>query len=257
MTGPLLLGTALLAVWVRVELRRTDPLVDVRALDGRQAGPFYLASASFGVVYFAAQAPDTMFLAADPHTTGYGFGMSSTQISLVLLPAIVAAIIGSAVTVPLGRRIGYRSTLASAFVLVMASFLALAALHDSVVEIVTAKIIAGLGLGIALSAMPTVIVEAAERSRSGVATALYNGGGLMAAVLATSSHGTGAPTSPEAAREGAYVVVWLMCAAGAAPLCWDAVRSGQPDGLTSGDPRSRGSARSRRLDLRPPQRRTP
>ncbi|MFD4242108.1 MFS transporter [Streptomyces sp. NPDC058525] len=208
-----------------MELRRTDPLVDVRALDGRQAGPFYLASASFGVVYFAAQAPDTMFLAADPHTTGYGFGMSSTQISLVLLPAIVGAIIGSAVTVPLGRRIGYRSTLASAFVLVMASFLALAALHDSVAEIVTAKNLAGLGLGIALSAMPTVIVEAAERSRSGVATALYNNvktfggavaGGLMAAVLATSSHGTGAPTSPEAAREGAYVVVWLMCAACAA-----------------------------------------
>ncbi|MER7052465.1 MFS transporter [Streptomyces sp. NPDC000351] len=217
--GPLVLGAALLTVWVRVELRRPDPLVDVRSLADRRVGPFYLAAAGFGVVYFAAQAPDTTFLAADPRATGYGFGMSSGQISMVLLPAIVAAVVGSAVTVPLARRIGYRSTLACAFALVALSFLQLAARHGTVGEIVAVKIVTGLGLGIALSAMPTVIVEAADRSRSGVATALYNNvktfggaiaGGLMAAVLATSSPGGAA--SDAAPGEDAYVVVWLLCA---------------------------------------------
>ncbi|OKK13421.1 MFS transporter [Streptomyces sp. CB02400] len=239
--GPLLLGSALLAVWVRVELRRPDPLVDVRSLADRRAGPFYLAAAGFGVVYFAAQAPETTFLAADPHETGYGFGMSSAQISLVLLPAIVAAVVGSAVTVPLARRIGYRSALACAFGLVAVSFLALAARHGAVGEIVAAKVVTGLGLGIALSAMPTVIVEAADRSRSGVATALYNNvktfggavaGGLMAAVLATSSHNT--PTSNAAPEEGAYVAVWLLCAGCAAAGAGAALLARRTEGADSG-----------------------
>ncbi|MEU3897183.1 MFS transporter [Streptomyces sp. NPDC045251] len=221
--GALVPGAALLAVWVRVELRRPGPLVDVRSPADRRTGPFYLAAAGFGVVYFAAQAPDTTFLAADPRDTGYGFAMSSADISLVLLPAIVAAVAGSAVTVPLARRIGYRSTLACAFALVAVSFLVLAVRHGAVGEIVAVKVVTGLGLGVALSAVPTVIVEAADRSRSGVATALYNNvktfggaiaGGLMAAVPATSSHAT---TPPDAApEEGAYVVVWLLCAGCAA-----------------------------------------
>ncbi|MGW1025791.1 MFS transporter [Streptomyces sp. NPDC002577] len=52
------LGVLLLAWWVRTELRSREPLVDVPALTGRQAGPFYAAACCFGVVYFASQAPD-------------------------------------------------------------------------------------------------------------------------------------------------------------------------------------------------------
>ncbi|CAL9380934.1 Putative multidrug resistance protein MdtD [Streptomyces sp. enrichment culture] len=263
--GLLVLGVALLAVGVRVELRRPDPLVDVRSLVDRRVGPFYLAAAGFGVVYFAAQAPDTTFLAADPRAAGYGFGMSSGQISLVLLPAIVAAVAGSAVTVPLARRIGYRTALAGAFGLVAVSFLALAACHGTVGEIVVIKVLTGLGLGIALSAMPTVIVEAADRSRSGVATALYNdvktfggalAGGLMAAVLATSSHDAATPDSAPA--ETAYVVVWTLCAlcaaagAGAALL---ARRVEEADTLpgSSGAP-TRRNTEERETSRRPPVR---
>lgn len=221
--GALLLGAALLAWWVRVELRSPDPLVDVRALAGRRAGPFYLAGGCFGVVYFAAQAPDTTFLAADPATAGYGFGLSSARISLLLLPSIVAAVAGSALAVPLARRIGYRRALAWAFGCVAVSFAVIAVRHVSLVEITATKILAGLGLGIALSAMPTVLVEAAEPSRSGVAAAVYNNvksfggsvaGGVMAALMAGLPHVRGA--SPDTPGEGSYVLVWLLCAACAA-----------------------------------------
>lgn len=241
--GPLVLGTVLLAVWVRVELRRPDPLVDVRSLADRRAGPFYLAAAGFGVVYFAAQAPDTTFLAADPGDTGYGFAMSSADISLMLLPAILAAVAGSALAVPLARRVGYRSALACAFALVAVSFLVLAARHGAVGEIVAAKVVTGLGLGIALSAMPTVIVEAADRSRSGVATALYNNvktfggavaGALMAAVLAASTRDVPAPDA--APTEGAYVVVWLLCAACAAAGSGAALLARRTEGADDGVP---------------------
>ncbi|MFR9795095.1 MFS transporter [Streptomyces sp. MS06] len=219
----IVLGAVLLAWWVRVELRAADPLVDVRELVGRRAGPFYLAAAGFGVVYFAAQAPDTTFLAADPEAAGYGFGLSATRISLMLLPAILAAVLGSALTVPIARRLGYRRTLAVAFGLVAASFVAVAVRHTALWEIAATKVVAGLGLGIALSAMPTVVVEAAEQARSGVATALYNNvkslggsvaGGVLAALMAarTPASGTPAPGAAEGTpAESAYVLVWLVC----------------------------------------------
>lgn len=214
------LGLALLARWVRVELRTPEPLVEIRQLTGRRAGPFFLAAFFFGVVYFASQAPDTTFLAADPDRTGYGFGLSSSRISLILLPAILAATAGSAVTVALARRAGYRRLLARAFTLVGASFVIEAVWHDALWQVVVAKIVGGLGLGIALSAMPTVVVESADQSRSGVATALYNNvksfggslaGGVIAALTAALTHHSGAGHGKPG--EGAYVLVWALCAA--------------------------------------------
>lgn len=215
----LVAGVALLARWVRVELRTPQPLVDVRDLTTRRTGPFYLAACFFGVVYFASQAPDTTFLAADPDRTGYGFALSSSSISLVLLPAVLAAVAGSAVTVALSRRIGYRRLLARAFTLVGASFVIEAAWHTALWQVVVAKLVAGLGLGVALSAMPTVVVESAEQSRSGVATALYNNvksfggslaGGVIAALMAVLTHHSGPGHGKPG--EGAYVLVWLLCA---------------------------------------------
>ncbi|MER5736662.1 MFS transporter [Streptomyces sp. NPDC002262] len=212
------LGLAVLlgALWVRVELRTPEPLVDVRALADRRVAPFFLCAFVFGVVYFGGQAPDATFLAADPATTGYGFGLSALSISLVALPAAATAVITSSLTARVAGRVGYVPALAVSFALVAASFLATAALHTALWQLVLAKILAGLGLGTALGAMPTVIAEAGDPSRTGVTTALYNNvktlggavaGGVVAAILTASAAHTATPS------ESAYVTVWLLCAA--------------------------------------------
>ncbi|WP_329342293.1 hypothetical protein OG866_39505 [Streptomyces sp. NBC_00663] len=78
--------------------------------------------------------------------------------------------------------------------------------------------LAGLGAGVALGAIATVIAEGGDRSRTGVTTALYNNvktlggavaGGVMVSLPAASAsrgHGDGSP-----AKSG-YVAVWLLCA---------------------------------------------
>ncbi|MFD5768228.1 MFS transporter [Streptomyces sp. NPDC127049] len=219
------LGLAVLlgVVWTRVELRTAEPLVDVRALADRRVAPFFLCAFAFGVVYFGGQAPDATFLAADPATTGYGFGLSALSISLVALPAAATAVVTASLTARIAGRTGYVPALAGSFALVAASFLTTAVLHTAIWQLVAAKILAGLGLGVALGAMPTVIAEASDPSRTGVTTALYNNvktlggavaGGVMAAVLTASA--TQASDTPAAS---AYVTVWLICAgvAAAAP----------------------------------------
>ncbi|GAA0488735.1 MFS transporter [Paractinoplanes deccanensis] len=218
-------GVAVLAGWAILELRTADPLVDLRALAVPTVAPYFACSFVFGIVYFGSQSPDTTFLAADPDTAGYGFGLSALSISLVSLPAAVAAIIGSAVTVRVAARLGYQRTLAGTFLAIAAGFTVTALFHDAVWQLVAIKVILGLALGVALSAMPTVIAESAEPGRTGITTALYNNvktlggavaGGIVAAILASV-----VLTASDTPRESAYVTVWLMCAAlcvGAATL---------------------------------------
>ncbi|MFE5796371.1 MFS transporter [Streptomyces sp. NPDC056503] len=231
------LGLAALlgAVWTRVELRTPEPLVDVRALSDRRVAPFFLCAFAFGVVYFGGQAPDATFLAADPATTGYGFGLSALSISLVALPAAATAVVTSSLTARIAGRVGYVPALAVSFALIAASFLTTAALHTAVWQLVAAKILAGLGLGTALGAMPTVIAEAGEPSRTGVTTALYNNvktlGGAVAGAVIAAVLTASAPHAATTPAESGYVTVWLLCAAlsaTAAALALVARRAGAP-----------------------------
>ncbi|MFI2115455.1 MFS transporter [Streptomyces rubiginosohelvolus] len=212
--GPILLGAVLLAVWVVVELRSAEPLVDVRALADRRTAPFYATAFLFGVFFFGSQAPNSTFYAADPEVTGYGFGLSALAISLVLLPASVGSVIGSLGTAAVARRIGYRPTLMGAFGLVALSFLQFAVLHGSVGQMAVGSAFLGLGIGLALGAMPTVIVEATEPARTGIAAALYNNvktlGGAVAGGVFASVLGAFAGSSTGEPSEGGYVAVWVV-----------------------------------------------
>ncbi|WP_328465351.1 MFS transporter [Actinoplanes sp. NBC_00393] len=210
------IGLAGFAGWVVLELRTEEPLVDLRALTGRHVAPFFLCSFVFGIVYFGSQAPDATFLAADRDTAGYGFGFTALQISLVALPAAVSAVAGSTLTAVIAGRFGYRPTLIAAFLMIGATFLAQALLHDEVWQLLAFKIPVGFAAGVALGAMPTVIAETAPPSRTGITTALYNnvktlGGAVAGAVVAAILATLVLPGGDDTPRESAYVVVWLMC----------------------------------------------
>jgi MFS family permease len=135
----------------------------------------------------------------------------------VALPAAVGAVVGSSLTAVIAGRFGYRPTLVAAFLTIAATFVAMAFLHDELWQLLLFKVPVGLAAGVALGAMPTVIAETAEPSRTGITTALYNNvktlggavaGAVVAAILATLVRAGG-----DTPTEGAYVVVWLMCGA--------------------------------------------
>lgn len=81
----------------------------------------------------------------------------------------------------------------------------------------------GFAVGLALGAMPTVVVEAGDPSRSGVATAVYNNvktlGGAVAGGVFASVLGSLLTADGKAPGERAYVALWLVaggCALAAA-----------------------------------------
>nr|WP_241195275.1 MFS transporter [Streptomyces sp. ADI93-02] len=141
------------------------------------------------------------------------------SIFLVLLPGAVGSVVGSLGTAAVARRIGYRPTLMTAFGLVAVTFLQFAFLHEEIWQMAAGSAFTGLGIGLALGAMPTVIVEASDPTRTGIAAALYNnvktlGGAVAGGVFATLLGAFLSPATGEPG-EGGYTALWLAASAAA------------------------------------------
>jgi MFS family permease len=210
-------GVLLLAAFGVHQWRAADPLIDLRAMARRQVLPYYAASALFGVAYFGSKAPNSAFLAARPEQAGYGFGLSAFAIALVLLPGIVASIVTSLATARLARRVGYRACVAVAFTVLATGFAALTLARAGLPAVCLATAVIGAGVGLALGALPTVIVEGAPEDRSGIAAALYNNTKVVGGALAGGAFAalTARLTPPAAGTpaEASFIAVWLIAAA--------------------------------------------
>ncbi|WP_304452686.1 MFS transporter [Nocardiopsis sp. YSL2] len=209
-------AVALFAWWVRVELRGTDPLVDVRAVVGPAVSPQYAAGFTLGLVMLGGQSVIVTYLASSPEAVGYGFGMDVLSLGLCVTLPGVAAFLGASTVAPVGTRIGYRRAVLLAFTLVAAGALGLVPAWDSLVPFLTSFAVLGLGCGLALGALPTLIVEASAEDRAGSATAVYNnlktlGGSVGGAVFATVL-GFLLIDGSEAPSLAAYQVVWALTA---------------------------------------------
>src|SRR3954467_6347718 len=84
--GLIALGAALIALWIRAELRSREPLVDMRMMAIRGVWTTNAVAFLIGVGMYSSFVliPE---LVQEPASTGYGFGASATAAGLFLLPA--------------------------------------------------------------------------------------------------------------------------------------------------------------------------
>ncbi|MFJ9038954.1 MFS transporter [Streptomyces sp. NPDC102406] len=159
-------------------------------------------------------------MAASPGDEGYGFGLAAWQISLYGVLPNITAFAGSALCAPLATRIGYRRLLLLAFALLTGGYLGLIVLHAGLVPFALANALVGVGCGLALGGLPTVIVEASPADRTASATAVYNnfktlGGSVGGAAFAVAL-GTLVIGSTDTPTLSAYLTIWagggLACA---------------------------------------------
>ncbi|WP_017579298.1 MFS transporter [Nocardiopsis valliformis] len=193
-TSPLFLGgvaaaAALFVVWVRLELRSEHPLVDVRAVSSATVAPQYAAGAALGVVMLGGQSVIVLYLSASPETVGYGFGLGVMAISLSVTAPTLLAFLGASAIAPVATRLGYRRTVFLAFALMAAGTLGLVFSWALLWSFLLSFAVVGLGCGLALGALPTLVVEASAADRAGSASAVFNnvktlGGSIGGAVSA-------------------------------------------------------------------------
>jgi EmrB/QacA subfamily drug resistance transporter len=185
--GALVGGLAVLAAFVAFELRRVQPLVDMRVLAERpvlatNATGFLIGVAMFGSFLMIPQFAQT------PESSGYGFGMTVLQSGMLMVPSSVVMLICGPLAGHLGNRAGFRTVLAAGTIANALSFAVLALAHDTTVQFILANILIGVGISFGFASMANLIVGLVHPSEVGVATGINTimrtvGGAFGAAIV--------------------------------------------------------------------------
>lgn len=228
--GMIGIGVLLLVLFVRVELRSPDPLVDMRLVARPTMWPIILTSALFGISVLGAQVPLSTFVRTDPAEVGYGLGMDSASASYVVGAYVFSLLVGAGLFARVSQAFSPRRTLIGAAFVVAAGYLGLVPLHDTLVQVLVCMVIAGLGSGALVAALPAAAAAGAPPHQTGVATGLTNttktiGGSFassaFAIALATGAVATTTGGESTAGSLSGYITVWLICGGAAivAAIC--------------------------------------
>jgi MFS family permease len=174
-----LAAVALLGFGV-IERRTADPLIDLGLLARRPLLIAHLGALTLGANQFICYVLVPR-LAESPRAagTGEGFGLTVTGAALVLLPGTLLTLPSSWLAAPLERRFGTRTALVSGLVLAAAGGLLLAVWHGQLWQVVLCYLVASVGYGFAMAALPRLVNQASPVEHSGSA----NGVNTVARVL--------------------------------------------------------------------------
>jgi predicted MFS family arabinose efflux permease len=214
--GLLVAAAVLLVVWVRLEWRQDEPLVDMRLM--RRPALWRVNAASFAIG-FAMQATFTFvprFVQIAP-STGFGLGIRPSRAGLVALPWSVGSTLTGVLLGRLAARYGPKLVLVAGAVLSAIPFLILSVRHDSVWIVCLALGVFGTGSGLMAAAMPTILLRSVTQDQVGVTTGMNVnirtiGGAVGTQIVATviasdtrDGHGS------ESAYVASFIVVGAVC----------------------------------------------
>jgi EmrB/QacA subfamily drug resistance transporter len=172
-------GLTLLVLWVVVELRVPEPMVDMRMMVRRPVLLTNITAIIAGFAMFSVFVlvpnfvetptglPDELAQLVD-----YGFGASATKAGLYLLPSAIVLLFAGPIGGLLGRRFGFKWPLAIGMALVSVAAAMLALWNDEPWQVVASQPIFGVGIGFAFAAMATIIAQSVRPSETGVASGM-------------------------------------------------------------------------------------
>ena len=202
-----------LVVFVFIELRLREPLVDVRLMARRGVWTTDLAALAFGFAMFGLFILVPLLLEL-PKITGYGFGKSISAAGLFLLPAALMMLVFGPLSGLLAHRLGPKVPLVAGAVLLTIAFAMAALKHDSSAFLLASVFINGAGVGLAFAAMANAIVEAVPIHHTAEATSVNAivrtiggsiGTAVVAAVIAANTTLQGLPT------DRAFTTAFWVC----------------------------------------------
>jgi EmrB/QacA subfamily drug resistance transporter len=220
-------GAAILALWIGIERRVREPMVDMAML----ARP--RMAATNGVTFLVGFAMFSTFISlpnfvqtpaglpdAIAERVGYGFGASSIEAGLYFVPSSLAMIFAGPLAGSLSSRLGAAVPLRIGLVACAAGLGLFALVHDEPWHVLVSMALLGVGIAFALAAVGKLAVDNARSRETGVASAINTimrtiGAALGAQVAATiisanTIPGTGVPA------EAGFTVAYSL---GAIAVC--------------------------------------
>ncbi len=224
-TAPAVLGLYAVTVlstlaWVRSERRAVVAFIDLAMMRTRGMWTANVVAFLAGVGLFGCAAGLPQLLRAS-RAEG-GLGASLDEVGLLMSPVAAAAFVVSLGTAPILRVVTTRTLVLVGALTSGASFVGLALWHDDRLAVLAWCAIQGVGNGLLLSSVATVVVAAVPPHQTGVANGMNTnlrivGGSLGAAATAAIIQGFASGGQP---TEGGFVTAFLVMAAamGAAAL---------------------------------------
>lgn len=216
--GLVLVGIAIIVGFVRLERRTESPLVDMRLVTQPTLWPVFLTAALIGVSLLGAQGSLSTFVRTDPGVYGYGLGLTSATASYIIGAYVLSLLVGAASFARITAATTPRLVLIGACGTVALGYLGLVFLHANVAEVLACMVVAGLGAGALVAALPAAAAAAAPIGETAMATGLTNttktiGGSFASSAFALAlvqgvSTGTAAPLA-------GYITVWAICSVAA------------------------------------------
>ncbi|MBX3087835.1 MAG: MFS transporter [Cryobacterium sp.] len=213
----------LLAFWpfVRFELRQKDPAIDIRVLRKPNMWPVQLTAFLVGISLLGAQAPLSTYAGTDKEALGYGLGLSAGTISILIGLYLISMITGAILFPLVSKLMTPRAALIIAAFLVAIGYLMFVPFHLETWQVFMNMVIAGLGSGALVGALPAAAAAAAPRGQTGIASALTNttktiGGSFASSVFAiVLAIGAVHLAGSTAGSLFGYYLVWIICGCGA------------------------------------------
>lgn len=214
------LAVGLLAAWTRVELRRADPLVDLKLVSQRAIVGANIAALLLAMGMYVAMSLVNRLMQT-PEATGYGFSASLVTTGLMLLPLSLGSLVSQQITRRVIARYGIRVVLPAGALIVAATLVWLALMHGHLFDVAVATALLGVGVGCSFAAMPALIVASVPAERTGSATSLNQvlrsvGGALGSAVgiaILSAHHPAGLPFPEESGYTVAFLAGAVVCVA--------------------------------------------
>jgi MFS family permease len=169
--GLIAAGLAVSCVWIAVEMRSRNPLIDMTMMRIRGVWTTNLAAFLLGAGMYASFIIFPQF-AQLPKSTGFGFGASVVVSGLYLLPSTIGMTILGVYAGRISARFGSRAALLSGTAFTTASFALLSVNHSHPLEFLIAAGLLGVGIGLAFAALGNLIIQSVASTQTGVATGM-------------------------------------------------------------------------------------
>jgi EmrB/QacA subfamily drug resistance transporter len=211
--GLFALAAVAVAMFVVLELQAPHPFIDMKIFVLRGVWTANGLSLVIGFVTFGIFLIIPMLLQL-PEAVGYGFGKTTSASGLLLLPSVIAMIVGGGLSGVLVRRFGTRLSMFLGGLLIAVGFLVPAIDHSAVWQLVFAGCLAGLGIGVGSAGMNNAIVDAVAPEKTGETTSVNTiartvgssiGTAVIAAIIAANSTAQGLP------EDGAFTIGFWVC----------------------------------------------
>ena len=158
----------LAAAWVTVEVRSSNPVIDMKMMRLPAVWTSNLVALLFGAAMFAVWVFLPQLIQV-PSSAGYGFGATVSEAGWVMLPMLVSMAVAGVFSGRLAGVLPFKLQLAGASAVIALSCVSLAMFHASIWEVALVSGVYGIGLGLAYAALTSVIVQNVPASQTGTA----------------------------------------------------------------------------------------